>query len=698
MRDATSRVPRNLGGDPGVGVILSDSFDRFRLLRPLGKPGGFGAVYEAERDSEHVALKIFHAELLDEVQLERFRREVRGLVKVRHPNLVAYVDSGATEHGGRTWHWIAMELLNGSSLREELQATGGALAPARARQLAHQVTLGVAALHEMNIVHRDIKPENIFIRDDGTVKLLDFGVARFLDYSSLTQDGRFVGTLRYGAPEQLRGDAQPATDLHALGAVLFEMLTGQRPFRGDELAVYRAILDERPDPPSAFADDIPAELDQLVCQLLEKEPFDRPASANRVAESLKPHLTVAAAPASPDPFPRDRAPGLYFRLRHDTGDAAQVGVGGARPDGFVVGINDAGPLSHARRFARALGVRVAADPALMRMAFPRWAQTKSLRDLPYRPSGIAPYRPDDLRALDAARRLARAVVDHQDQVGADVLFSATFALHGLGDPWLARLPTLLDASLAARDAYGKPMYALIAAGLEDLCSVDAQITLANRMGRGDPDGYWLGLDCLTAKSSTAELTFGLRLGLLMQERGRQCILARATSIRRLAWALGLSTEVGLGRYDGFRISDLRGGPGPGYTPARFELPSLLTALAPASAASVLASGAVPEAECPCPSCRDAGHDLQARVRGAAAHNAWIICHERDALDGVTPAQRVAELEEQLAAAQQSARRLRRAGALDEPLRHHAVWLEALAEARRTGLLEPGRLRRRASAS
>lgn len=679
----------------GLDVILPDRFAGFRLVRPLGKPGGFGAVYEAERDGERVALKIFHAELLDEVELERFQREVRGLCKVRDPSLVTYVDSGATEHGGRRWHWIAMQLLEGCSLREELEGSGGPVMPARARHVAQQIALGLAVLHEANIVHRDVKPENVFVCTDGTVKLLDFGVARFLDYSSLTQDGRFVGTLRYAAPEQLRGDAQPATDLHALGAVLFEMLTGRRPFRGDELAVYGAILDERPDPPSAFVDAVPPDLDHLVCDLLEKEPFDRRASAAHVAEALQPGLAVVAASPGAEPYPRDRAPGLYFRLRHDVGDAAQAGLKNARPDGFVAGINDLSPLREARRFARALGVGFGADPVLMRMAFPRFSHTKSLRELPYAPSSLAAHHPDDLRALDTARSLARAVVDYQDQVGADFFFSATFALQSLADPWLARLPTLLDASLAARDVYGKPMFAVIAAALEDLCSEEGQITLANRMGRGDPDGYWLALDCLTAKSSAAELLFGLRFGLLLQERGRKCVLARATSIRRLAWALGLATEVGLGRYDGFRVSDLRGGPGPGYTPARFELPSLLSSLAPDAAARVLATGLSAEIDCPCPSCSEAGDDLDARVRAAAAHNAWVICHERDALDGVAPVQRVAELEEQIGAAQQSGRRLRRSRALDQPLRHLAVWLEALAEARRAGLLEPSPLRRRA---
>ncbi len=205
MSYATIWIDRLAHDTALMGVILPDQFAGFRLRRPLGKPGGFGAVYEAERAGERVALKIFHAELLDDVELERFQREVRGLVKVRHPNLVSYVDSGSTVHGGRRWHWIAMELLTGLSLREELEAAGGRLMPARALQLAQQIALGLAALHDVNIVHRDVKPENVFVCADGTVKLLHFGVARFLDYSSLTQDGRFIGTLWYAAPEQLRG-------------------------------------------------------------------------------------------------------------------------------------------------------------------------------------------------------------------------------------------------------------------------------------------------------------------------------------------------------------------------------------------------------------------------------------------------------------------------------------------------------------
>jgi serine/threonine-protein kinase len=146
-----------------------------------------------------------------------------------------------------------MPYLEGQTLAEELRARGGRLASARARYVVRQMALGLSALHEQNIVHHDIKPlDTVITADDDVVKLLDFGIARFLDYTSLTEHGRMMGTIAYAAPEQLRGDAVPSSDLYSLWVTLCELLTGQLPFGGDLVALVRAIQEDIPDPPSAL--------------------------------------------------------------------------------------------------------------------------------------------------------------------------------------------------------------------------------------------------------------------------------------------------------------------------------------------------------------------------------------------------------------------------------------------------------------
>ncbi len=211
------------------------SFGEFQLVRQLGQPGGFGAAYEAVRDGERCVVKIFHEELIDRVALARFQREVMAQKRCSHSNLVRYLDSGLTTWQGRRCHWISMPYLEGRTLREELTIRGGSISAKRALAIARQITAGLSALHEEGVVHRDLKPSNIFLCEDGTVTILDFGIALFLDYTSLTERGVFIGTYGYAAPEQLEGEEVPATDLYSLGAVLYHAITGRLPFRAHAL-------------------------------------------------------------------------------------------------------------------------------------------------------------------------------------------------------------------------------------------------------------------------------------------------------------------------------------------------------------------------------------------------------------------------------------------------------------------------------
>lgn len=286
----------------------------YRLIRQLGRPGGFGVAFEARKNGSRYVVKVFHAELLEDVDRERFRREVRAMEKVApHPSIVPYVDSGEGGDGDRLYHYIVMPYIEGRTLRQVLDEAGGRLPLGQIRPLARQVAGALGALHEAGIVHRDVKPSNILVCVDGTAMLLDFGVARFLDYTSLTQHGQFIGTLQYAAPEQLRNETEIGTDFWALGIVIYEMLAGQRPFRGQMLELVHAILFDDPEPPSSFADGVPDELDRFVMRLLEKEPFDRPRAAGEVAAALEPHSPAVDVLTRPDPYPRNAAPMLFLR-------------------------------------------------------------------------------------------------------------------------------------------------------------------------------------------------------------------------------------------------------------------------------------------------------------------------------------------------------------------------------------------------
>lgn len=664
----------------------------FRLVRLLGF-GGFGDVYEAERDGVRFALKLFRAELAGDVNLERFRREVRAL-QIEHPNLVRYIDSGQAVMGGRIVHWVAMELLEGNSLRQLLQAAHGPLPIARACEFARQIALGLVPLHERNVAHRDVKPENVHVGLDEIVRLLDFGLVALLDSTTITLMG-IPGTLAYMAPEQLRGERILSSDIYSLGVVLYEMLTGSRPHRGSPAELIAAIQHEPPEPPRALNPDVPRELEELVLSLLEKEPLDRPASALRVAEALKPTVTIPGPSPPPRRSRSDAAPRIYVRVgTADVDSLTNACLHGDKPDGIVVGATEPAAIERARRTANAAGAEFLADPLVLRLAFMSFSRTKTLRELPYAPEGLQPYQANEFRSHEACRSFARGVLRWQDERAATRLFAPSFPIRTPADAWIARSATLLDRAVAERDVFRKPIVAPIAVGLEAICSVDAQTDLVNRLRRAEPDEWWLLLDPLSPPGTVGELYFAIRFALLFQQTGIDTIVARPGYLRHLLLAFGIAgIEAGLGRLAGVRFSDFQRDGGPGWIPPQFEFPSLLCALRQEDARALLAAEAVPEADCPCRACRAAG-SIEKRLEATPEHNAYVLHQEQMAYAGVAPPDRVAQLRTALDSALALERRLRLAGLLTgQTLRHLRVWPDVI-ERGQEELLMPGRLRRR----
>jgi serine/threonine protein kinase/Tol biopolymer transport system component len=258
--------------------------------------GGMGEVYKArdKRLNRDVAIKVLPASFsADPDRLQRFAQEARAAAALSHPNILSIFDIG--EDGGAPY--VVSELLEGETLRDRLR--NGPLAPRKAIDYAAQVARGLATAHEKGIVHRDLKPENIFITNDGRVKILDFGLAKLTrpetDESSetLTQQvgtdaGTVMGTAGYMAPEQVRGKAADArSDIFAFGAILYEMLSGKRAFRGDSSAdTMSAILKEDPPELSETNRNVSPALERIVRHCLEKNPAERFQSTRDVAFNL----------------------------------------------------------------------------------------------------------------------------------------------------------------------------------------------------------------------------------------------------------------------------------------------------------------------------------------------------------------------------------------------------------------------------
>jgi len=247
-----------------------------------------GRVYLAHDEvlNRDVALKVLRNPYAESEEfIERFRREARSAAALSHPNIVSVYDLGRTGDG--TYH-IAMEYVPGGTLKDRIVADGP-LDPGTAAELGSQVAEALGLAHKRGVIHRDIKPENILLSASGEAKVADFGIARAAAAATISQTGRILGTARYMSSEQAVGTpARPASDLYSLGAVLYEVLTGEVPFEAETLVgIAVKHVEEPPRPPKEVNPGVPEGMNALVLKLLAKKPEGRSRGASELARGLR---------------------------------------------------------------------------------------------------------------------------------------------------------------------------------------------------------------------------------------------------------------------------------------------------------------------------------------------------------------------------------------------------------------------------
>jgi serine/threonine-protein kinase len=322
--------------DRFIGMILDD---KYRIDEKIGE-GGMGKVYKATHIhmDNTVAVKILHPHLAsDQTALERFRREARAAAYIRHPNAVAVSDFGVTKDTGIAY--LVMEFLEGLELRAKIKKKHH-LDYEEAFLIVHQTCAALQAAHSKGIIHRDLKPDNIWLfrNDEGVehVKVLDFGIAKLKTSNSgnLTQHGMIVGTPYYMSPEQCRGEELDArSDIYSLGVIIYEMLTGQVPFKAaSPMGIALKHTQELPRPPHELRPDIPEPIEQVVMHALEKERENRPGSATEIAQEFEAALYKAGIELR---TLGTRTPQSAFSLGSSVltppGGPTQTAAGAARP-------------------------------------------------------------------------------------------------------------------------------------------------------------------------------------------------------------------------------------------------------------------------------------------------------------------------------------------------------------------------------
>jgi serine/threonine-protein kinase len=287
-----------------IGRLISG---RYRLIAPLGD-GGMATIWRAvdEQLDREVAVKLLRPQFSSDPGFAaRFKLEARSAGGLSHPNIVSVYDYGTDGDDGE--QYIVMELVEGRDLSGVLRERGS-LSTDDAARIAIAVASALEAAHRKGIVHRDVKPGNILITDDGDVKVTDFGIARAVAEASMTVTGTTLGSVHYFSPEQARGDeVTGASDVYSLAIVLYEMLTGRRPFEADSAAaVALKRLNEDPPRPGDLGHPVPAGLEGILMRGLARDPADRFPDAGAFAEALRvwrrdPGTVAPVAPVVPPP-------------------------------------------------------------------------------------------------------------------------------------------------------------------------------------------------------------------------------------------------------------------------------------------------------------------------------------------------------------------------------------------------------------
>ena len=274
---------------------------RFQLVRELGR-GSFATVWQAtdEELGRSVAVKILHDSRLTPEDVERFTLEAKAVGRLSHPGIVPVYDTGVDHQEGTvSRHYIVSQLIEGATLSE--WASGEKPDARQVAVICRQVAEAVAHAHENGIVHRDLKPENILMDKEGNPFVTDFGLASISELQ-LTQDNITQGTVAYMSPEQACGEATEVSDVFSIGIVMFELLTGELPFRGTRiLECMNSLLNDDVRPPRKYRPEIPRDLETICLKCLQKDPSDRYQSARELADDLvrfDEHRRIHARPIS----------------------------------------------------------------------------------------------------------------------------------------------------------------------------------------------------------------------------------------------------------------------------------------------------------------------------------------------------------------------------------------------------------------
>ena len=646
--------------------MLSKNINGYEIIEYVGK-GQFGTVYKCKKAERIYAIKIFnieyvYAEFRKNSSDNRITREIAALKMVEHKNVIKLFDEGVFEENNQYYVYVIMEYIDGIDLHEFLYANNLGFDDIEA--IFTQVLEGLDAIHKKNIVHRDLKPQNIFITKANEIKILDFGLSKLIDFTSITNTGDMIGSPVYMSPEQIKDskNIDYRSDYYALGVILFELIAKNYPY-GEIISrdqLFYKIIHEPPISVLQFVPSAPNCIDNLIVNLLSKMNYLRPNSKEEIIK----YLSLSKVQDSCD-ISATFEPCFYLRVWNE-----KSMLEGYYNDGFTIE-NAVFPINHQKQQKNLLKhirdnqVNFIIDPATMRLAYDTFADVKGLIELPYAPQGYTRLELENFIELEQKREYVKLVVEEQIKHNPSFIVAPFHVSNNSNlvtiknaniETWFSLDVKLLKETkdYLVTGNIDKKLVGGFCIKADILTATTEKEYFLNVLSGLPCDTYWVYVDCINYETGAAQIYHYISTLLELQKSTNKPVIAgRVGTIGLLLLAFGLyAFESGAGRFESF-YEDLYKETTDAYNMyVMYYIPELMKNVPverknPSKIISILKNKAGIDLKCKCPYCEGKQPDELIDDANTKRHFIYRRQEEIETLRSMSVPQRLDYIEQRI---------------------------------------------------
>ena len=602
--------------------MVGKYIDGYKLIEFKGK-GTFGSVYKCEKNDNIYAMKVFSADFVFNEFLNgvdnRITREIQALKLVNSKHVVKYIDEGNFIDNNWQYYYVVMDYIDGDDLETILKLRS--LSVDDSIRIFISILEGISAIHNANLIHRDLKPANIYLLKNGEVKILDFGLSKLIDFTSITSTGDILGTPLYMAPEQISDskNIDYRSDYYALGVILFKLLSNQTPYGNvsSREELYYKIKVEPPISIRTYIPTIENAIDNLINELLQKENYKRPNTITEIKLYLASigkgdQLSLAATTSF--------SPSFYVRLWNEKTVLEEFYNDGYTIENAIFPINHQKQQKNLLKVIMDSDVNYIIDPATMRLAYDSYSDVKGLVSLPYAPDDLSRLELEDLASFEQKRAYVEAVVEEQLKYNPPYIVSPFHVSNNsnlvkikmdTNENWFSLDIKLLNETrdYLRKKEYNGKLVGGFCIKTDILTAKTEKEYFLNLLSSLDCDMYWVYVDCIDNNTNFSQLyNYAYTLLELQKSSKKPVIAGRIGTFGLVLLAFGLyGFESGTSRFESF-YEDLYKEIGDPYNMyVRYYMPELLSNVAierknPTKIIQLLATKTGHDISCSCPYC------------------------------------------------------------------------------------------------